>query len=129
MTPEPLALLSAFVDGEPVEPEALAAALRTSGAHEALLDFARLRAALVRDDTRPSPTFHARAEKLLAAKEPLGDPTRRPRPLAVAAVLLLAVLLIADLSARLSPARAAQPPRPDRVLHFQPGVDWNATSR
>ena len=39
-------VLSAFVDGERVEPAELASALGEPGAREALIDFVRLRAAL-----------------------------------------------------------------------------------
>jgi hypothetical protein len=116
-------VLSAFVDGERVEPVDLASALGEPGALEALIDFVRLRAALA-DDSGPSERF---AQEM---REQLDDRRRRrlPRPLrlfAAAAVFVLATLGVLDLGRKLGPERQPdQPPPATRVIRFEPGVDW-----
>ena len=50
MNQDSRAVLSSFMDGEPVDADVLAAALQAPGAPEALVDFARLRAELADDD-------------------------------------------------------------------------------
>jgi hypothetical protein len=124
MTRDPLEVLSALLDGEPVEAEVLAAALLAPGAREALVDFARLRGAVADDDARPSPAFYAAMTAGLSA-----EPRRRSvawrvaRGLAAAVVLALAGLGAASLPSLRQPA-AEEPPRATRVLRFTPGVDW-----
>ena len=116
-------VLSAFVDGERVEPAELASALGEPGAREALIDFVRLRAALA-DDSRPSQAFVERMQERLGGRRaPL-----RARPLrlvAAAAVLALAAVGALDLGRRLRPTRPAdEPPPVSRVIRYEPGVDW-----
>jgi hypothetical protein len=131
MNAEALEVLSGFVDGESVDPEALAVALLSPGGREALLDFVRLRSAIAADDTRPSAGFYRRMAQTLHSTVP--GPAFHVagwRRFAAAAVLALAALGLVDLGIRLrNPRGVEKPPRPDRVLQFQPGVDWKATSR
>jgi hypothetical protein len=130
MSSNPLEVLSAFVDGEPVEPDVLAPALLAPGGREALLDFARLRSALAAEEDRPRPEFYARMSGVLPAASPVGARTPGTRWLTLAAVVLLGALGLADVGLRLRDARGGeQPPRPDRVLQFQPGVDWTFGAR
>jgi hypothetical protein len=116
-------VLSAFVDGERIEPVELASALGEPGGLEALIDFVRLRATLA-DDSRPSARFVQEMRKRLE-----GDPSRHlPHPLrlvAAAAVLALAALGVLDLGRRLGPEdEPDQPPPVTRVIRYEPGIDW-----
>jgi hypothetical protein len=112
-------VLSAFVDGEPVEPSLLAAALDDPDARAALVDFVRFR-----DVAR------ADSEVLPAALERLPLPTRQGRVLrwaAAAAVLLLMFVagLLAPQPWRQAPDSSDTPPQPTRIERFEPGVDWH----
>ena len=114
-------VLSAFVDGETVDPAELAAALEAPGARELLLDLVRLRAALV-EDARPSAPFVDQMRRKLAERA-------RPRPrmlrwAAAAAIGALALLGARDIG-RLFRMGGDEPPRPARVLRYEPGVDWH----
>ena len=126
MSPDPLEILSALMDGEAVAPDVLAAALLAPGAREALVDFAGLRAQLATDDSRPSPALHRAIDKVMGRRH------WRPRPLwrvlrGVAAVLILvlAALGIMSVPARFHGNAAEEPPRATRVIQFTPGVDWH----
>jgi hypothetical protein len=126
MTQDPFQILSTLIDGEPVAPDVLAAALLAPGAREALVDFVRLRAEIRADESRPSPRLHAAIDHML------GRP-RRPRRVmwrvlqgaAAAVVLALAALGASNLPSRFQAAAAEEPPRAGRVLRFTPGVDWH----
>jgi hypothetical protein len=122
---ESFEILSAFVDGEPVDPGALTDALMAPGGREALVDFARLRADIGADDSRPSPGFYREIERRLGVKR-LQAWTSWPvlRRAAAVVVLGLAGLGINDLVTRLRDGRSDEPPRATRVLRFTPGVDW-----
>lgn len=139
MTRDPHELISAFVDGETVEAEALGAALAGPGGREALMDFIALRSALEADALRPSAEFYAAMGEALAP--------RRPRHLAAAALLAAALVLAAAglwrlgagtggaPTVRTSPAAVtatgeSRPKPPDvmRVIRFTPGVDWHSES-
>ena len=114
------ALLSAFCDGEPVDPDALATALDDPSGRHALVDFARLRA-VVNDPSEPLPASLSR----LRAR-----PSRFAMaiPLPAVAALVVLVLLGAWMLPRPSwiPVRSTdqQPPTPARVVQYTPGVDW-----
>jgi hypothetical protein len=123
MSQDPVKVLSAFMDGEPVAPDALAAALLAPGAREALLDFAALRAGLAADDSRPSPAFHRAMNGILGRRaQPVWRVMRRA---AAVVVLALAALGAISLGTRFHGNPAEEPPRATRVIQFTPGVDWH----
>jgi hypothetical protein len=125
MTDDSLQILSPLVDGEAVDPEALATALAAPGAREAIVDFVLLRAELRADERRPSTRFYAAVEEArLHGRVRRLAPARVLRGLAAAVILGLAVLGAISLPGRFRPA-ADQPPRAARVLQFTPGVDWH----
>jgi hypothetical protein len=125
-------ILSAFVDGEDVDPTALADALARPGALEALQDFVALRVHVRADVARPRASFY----------DGRRDPTRLPGaswwdravsvrlPVLAAAGILAVFLAGAPWVLRLQPrgdsvsSGQLAPPPPDRVLHFERGVDW-----
>jgi len=113
--------ISAFCDGEIVDPDLLAAALADPRGREALVDFARLRAAV------------GPAGALPASLAGLRTAGVRPRihvwtmAVAAAAMVLLIVAAASLLPRSLTTRNADQsPPSPTRVLRFVPGVDWHA---
>ena len=124
MSYEPHEILSALLDGEPVAPEALSAALLAPGAREALIDFARLRAELSRDDARPSPALYRAMDGLLGRRVRRGPLWRVLRSVAAAVVLALAAVGATSLARSRGPA-VEEPPRATRVIQFTPGVDWH----
>lgn len=116
-------ILSAFVDGEPVEPGELAAALAEPGARETLIDFVRLRVAVAADG-KPSETFTRRMRERLAR----GPGRRAARLLRLAAALAVATLATVGAYDLVRGARPEQrpdePPTATRVIRFEPGIDW-----
>lgn len=124
-------ILSAFLDGERVDPADLAAALTEPGAREALVDFVLLRAAVAAGDELPSESFYDRSRNLLRG--------HRPRPSlrqAIAAAALIAAgglavwsgeRLLGGLPAAENAVTAGPPPA-DRQLTFEPGVEWHPRS-
>jgi hypothetical protein len=126
MSPDPLEILSALLDGEPVAPDVLAAALLAPGAREALVDFASLRAELAADDSRPSPALHHAMDKVLGRRRGHGRPGWRLLQSAAAVVVLaLATLGVLSLRTRFYGRGPEEPPRATRVIQFTPGVDWH----
>lgn len=125
MNEEPLEVLSALLDGEPVAPELLSAALLTPGAREALIDFARLRAALAADDSQPSPALHRTMSRVLGRRKWRAPAWRVLQSMAAVVVLALAALGAASLGTRFRGHAADEPPRATRVIQFTPGVDWH----
>jgi hypothetical protein len=116
-------VLSAFCDGAVVDPDLLAAALADPHARAALVDFARLRAAV-------------------ASSGPLPESLTRLRPAAVrrrqlwaafagaAAMLALVALTFSMLPRSWFTGGATEgPPSPTRVVRFEPGVDWGPERR
>jgi hypothetical protein len=129
MMEQELELLSALIDGEPVAPAALVEALSAPWACEALRDFARLRAAVRADERRPGAAFYDRMDRILAAGRGRAAPWRRTvkaPALALAAVLVAGIGLgvLGGLGWGSRRAGGEVPPRPERVLRFEPGVDW-----
>ena len=133
MTRQPMELLSAFIDGEEVDPRALADALAAPGAREMLRDFALLRAEVREDESRPSAEFYAEMDKVLEGN--LGIDRRPwwiraiPVPAPALAAMVLAAVLVggwATFGLRMGGDgdRPELPPKPDRVVRFEPGVDW-----
>ena len=115
-------IVSAFVDGEPVDPAALAEALAAPGARELLLDFVRLRVALA--DQADPPAAFVESMRARLAQAPGAAAFRRPlRLAAAAAVAVLALLGVRDLQRRVRSADG--PPPAARVIRFEPGVDWH----
>jgi hypothetical protein len=117
-------VVSAFVDGEPVEAGELGSALAGPGGREALLDFMLLRARLA-DGAEPSPVFVARMRRRLGGRAGAPRGGRIVRLAAVAAVLMLATLGALDLARSLRGDRPHEPPEPTRVIRYEPGVDWH----
>ncbi len=123
MSQDPLEVLSAFMDGEAVAPDALAAALLAPGARESLLDFAALRAELAADDSGPSPAFHRAINLILGRRvQPVWRVIRRA---AAVVVLALAALGAISLGERFRGRSPEEPPRATRVIQFTQGVDWH----
>lgn len=109
-------VLSALVDREPVDPEALATALEDPAGRRALVDFIRLRVELQRADAGAGE---------VGARPP--DATRHSGPLKwrlAAAVLLPLAIGVASGWWICDWSRQERPPTPDRVVSFTPGVDW-----
>jgi ferric-dicitrate binding protein FerR (iron transport regulator) len=112
------AIVSAFLDHEPVDPDALSAALDDPEARAALVDFVRLRQSL---------------DPVTALPASLQTLRRRPVVRTVvlrwsaAAALLVLVFLAGWMAPR--PGGDARgvtaPPDPVRVEKFVPGVDWS----
>jgi hypothetical protein len=118
MTENHTEVLSAFCDGEIVDPDLFAAALADQHARAALVDFARLRAAV------------APVGALPASLGALRGPEARPRVARWAMASAAAVLLIvaaASLLPRISFTKSTDqsPPPPSRVVRYEPGVDWH----
>ena len=126
MSPDPLEILSALLDGEVVAPEALAEALLAPGAREALVDFAGLRAELAADDSVPSPALHRAMDKILGRSRGHGRPVWRLLQSAAAVVVLaLAALGVLSLRTRFYGRGPEEPPQATRIIQFTPGVDWH----
>ncbi len=104
--------LSAFFDGEAVDPEQLAESLAQPGAAALLVEFAAMRAHEQRDRSRPSPEFYDRMAALLAPSRVNKLLGNRLAVTALAAGLLMAVgaggFALGSASAVRVPAR---PPR------------------
>jgi hypothetical protein len=124
MNGDPLEVLSALLDGEAIAPDVLASALQTPGAREALVDFARLRAELAADDSRPSPALHRTMSRVLSRRAS-NSAGRVLRAVAAVVVLALAARGAMSLGTRLGGPAVEEPPRATRIIQFTPGVDWH----
>ncbi|MEX2663712.1 MAG: hypothetical protein WD227_17400 [Vicinamibacterales bacterium] len=113
------AIVSAFLDHEPVDPDALSAALDDPEARAALVDFVRLRQELGRA-----------GDGLPASLQTL---RRRPvaRTVALRWSAAAALLVLMFLAGWMAPrpggdaSGVTAPPDPVRVEKFVPGVDWS----
>ena len=119
-------VLSAFCDGEAVDPNLFAAALADPRGRDALVDFARLRAAVT--SSRPLP------ESLAQLRPAAENTTRRPQwwtaAAAIAAMLVLVALTVALLPRSWFGADGRDaPPTPTRVVRYEPGVDWGPETK
>jgi negative regulator of sigma E activity len=123
MHDEALELLSAFLDGEEVDPRSLAEALAQPGAREALRDWTLLRAEL-HDGAKPSPAFYARMDATLSrAAEPWW---RRAVPIPWPALAAAGGIVLAALMLWNRPAEP-QPPQPTRVIQLDFGTMGGAS--
>jgi len=113
-------VLSAFCDGEIIDPDLLAAALADPQGRAVLTDFARLRAAVAPSGPLPAS---------------LGEMRRSSRPrlgawtmVAAAAAMVLLMVAAASLLPRALFTKSTDPvpPSPSRVVRYEPGVDWHA---
>jgi hypothetical protein len=126
MSPDPLEILSALMDGEAVAPDVLAAALLAPGAREALVEFAGLRAELAADDSSPSSGLYRAMDLAFGRRRERARPVWRLVQSAAAVVVLsLATLGVLSLRSRFYGRGPEEPPRATRVIQFTPGVDWH----
>lgn len=112
-------VISAFIDNEPFDPQALANALGDPNGRDLLIDFIALRlvvAADVTEDLRPTRVA-----------------TRTLRRILAAAAILLALgggyaagHRMALGTSRVTASDAAPPPT--RVIELRPGIEWHQTS-
>jgi hypothetical protein len=111
-TEERFEVLSALLDREAVDPDALARALDDPAGRTQLVDFARLR---------------ARVQQEFAVDDAV---TTAPRPSSARRWLARAALVLLPLSLGLLGGawwveqRELRPPTPDVVVRLVPGVDW-----
>lgn len=118
-------VISAFLDNEPFDAQALASSLAEPGGRELLLDLIALRS-LVQDERAAATPIDLRA-------------LSRQRRLWIATGFAAATLLfgvggaLTLKSLRAVPAAVTQnadaPPQPDRVVTFEPGVEWHDINR
>lgn len=111
--------ISAFIDNEPFDTQALAESLSTSEGRELLIDLIALRH-VVAADIVPEPRVADRSARY-----------RWSRFAAVAAIVCLAVgggYLAGHRTATQSRVQSADtPPAPTRVIDLKPGIDWHPT--
>jgi hypothetical protein len=105
-------LLSALIDGESVDTDALAAALEDPEARRALVAFARVR-------ERLHTPVEGEAEWLAAQSPPVARERPRPGWRVAAAAALLAAGIGTGVWAERYAARV-RPPTPDRVVQLDP---------
>jgi len=113
-----LETLSAMLDGDVVNVEALQAALADAEARRGFVEFVRLRQVAREESAEPAPAFAARVGRSWERRRALAR-LRVPLPLAAAAVLLalLGGSLI-DVKWPTFERAEARPPQPSRVLQF-----------
>lgn len=119
-------VISAFLDNEPFDANELGQALGEPGGRELLLDLMALRAVVQEDSAAGVTSVDTR-------------PITRQRGLWIAAGFAAATVLFAAGSVlavkTLRPAitstssEADVPPRPDRVVTFEPGLEWHENNR
>jgi hypothetical protein len=132
-------VVSAYLDGEPVEAASVLAALDTEEGRQVLVDFVRLRL-VVRDDESPRPEFYGRMRGVMPTLPARSG--RRPRgniawPIAAALAASLAIgfwtgsafttqnVARSSRGQSVGPLKPDAPPKAVRVIEFQPGVDWH----
>ena len=126
MSQDSLEVISALLDGEPVAPDVLAAALLAPGAREALVDFAGIRAQIAADDSRPSPAFYRAMNGLVGdRRRGVHTPWAILRAAVAVVVLALAAVGAISLGGRFRGNTAEEPPQATRIIQFTPGVDWH----
>jgi hypothetical protein len=126
------AVLSAYVDGEPVEPGAVLEALDSEEGRLALADFVRLRLITAAHGT-PSPEFYARMRDAVPVIAPR---TRRPPAWTMGAALAASLAFGFWIGSAVASRNAVPsgsvalggPPKAARVIELLPGVDWHQPS-
>ena len=118
------ATVSAFVDGEMVDPGRLALALEDREARAVLVDFVRLRAAVrAGDSPLPASLSTVRYPRLL------GRPMLKwPAVAALLLLVFLAGMAVPRASRIADEASHDTPPQPARIEKFTPGVDWHPSN-
>jgi len=125
MEEESFETLAAFLDGDDVDSNHVAALLARPEGQAALLDFAMLKAAIRQDSARPRQTFVPETERRMAAAGVMWRRTVSRRRLAAAAALLAATVGAFWLgSSGFRATRQDGPPVSTRVERFERGVDW-----
>lgn len=119
-------VISAFLDNEPFDAHTLATSLAEPGGRELLLDLIALRAVVQEEAVVATPTIDTRV-------------IRRQRRLwiatgfAAATIIFAMAGLVSWKKPRPAPSSISQeadlPPRPDRVVTFEPGVEWHDVNR
>lgn len=119
-TDEQFAVVSALLDREPVDPDALASVLEDPEGRTRLVDFVRLRVMAARelalDGEQEGRTSVRPVDGRVRAPSMTGRLLRR------AAAVLLPLALVAGYA--VWQEGRPEPPMPDRVVEFTPGVDW-----
>ena len=110
-------IVSAFCDGEAVDPDALERALADPDARRLMVDCARLRESLRRADPLP--------DSLTALRREPFRTRRASAALRLAAALVIGIALGSYVLPRERPSTSV-PPAAVRVLQFEPGVDWQS---
>ena len=127
MNEQPLEIISAFFDGEDADPTDLTEALAAPGGRDFLVELVELRFCLNRDDAKPSESFDKKMERILEPRVPRWT-TRIP--IAVAATIFVGIALIGfwigSMSHEVPKSSTDSLPIPNRVLKFQPGIDWHS---
>jgi len=98
-------VISAFVDDEPFDPAELGAALADPAGRQLIIDFLSLRQ-LVAEEGPQTPTVYRHGRS------------------AWAGWLVAAALALAIGGAWLMAPKSSTPPKPDRVITLERGVDW-----
>jgi hypothetical protein len=123
-----LEVLSAVLDGDPVDISHLEAALENPEGRKVFVDFVRVRQTAASDNATPRRAFYAGVVRDLTMNQPV---RRRGLPFPLAAAAVLGAMVFGSMLdvnfIRRDPAPAA-PPEPTRVLRFEPGVDWQPRS-
>jgi hypothetical protein len=120
---EDFEVLSAVLDGDPVDIATLEAALADTEGRQVFVDFVRVRQTAASDNATPRREFSERALEQLTVSRRIRA-RGLPYPLAAAAVILAMLLgSLVNLDS-IRQERPAAPPEPARVLRFEPGVDW-----
>ena len=114
-------IISAFLDGEAVDPDALARTLAHPAARTLLADFLKLRAATDDGERAVPPSLMRLRTPRLALWS-----ARVPLPAAVMLALLVGAASFV-LSER-TPADGQSPPPATRAVRFEPGVDWQTVN-
>jgi hypothetical protein len=113
-------IISAFVEGDAVDPDALARTLADPRARTLLADFLKLRAATDQKEELPPSLIRLRSPRAAFWS------ARVPLPAAVMLALLAGAATLA-VSERM-PVDAQGPPSATRAVRFEPGVDWQTVT-